>query len=367
MEYEIVSADSHITEPADLWVTRLDKKFRSRAPDVITLPDKPGAYFRVEGIAPQPVSGGFAAGKSGSVLVEHMKHGYELARPGGWDPVERIKDQDTDGVAAEVLYPSNGLILFRVRDAELQEACFDAYNDWIADFCAHDPSRLIGIGLVSLADVPTAVRKLEEMRRKGLRGAAIWSQPPPDRLYNRRGVYEQFWEAASELRMPISMHVFSGYGEESDLALDNIGIRYTRLIHEVQRSLLHLVFGGVLARFPELKIVSVENDTGWIPHFLHRIDHAYERYNALELEALPAKPSDYVKRQVFATFQDDPIGAAMCDVFGEDNYMWGSDFPHIDSTWPNSRAVIDRNFASAKPLVKKKIMAGNALRLYGLN
>src|ERR671938_425776 len=108
----VVSADSHVMEPADLWSARLDKKFRDRSPRVAQNPKKPGYIFVAEGIDPFPVAGGFGAGRSGEELKEHLSKGYEAARPSGWDPVERIKDQDIDGVEAEVLYTTLGMPLF---------------------------------------------------------------------------------------------------------------------------------------------------------------------------------------------------------------------------------------------------------------
>ena len=117
------------------------------------------------------------------------------------------------------------------------------------------------------------------------------------------------------------------------------------VIHEIQESITTLIFGGVLERFPELQIVSAENDVGWLPHYLYRMDHAFEKFSAMMPEKMSLLPSEYVRRQVSATFQDDPVGPATHEIFGEDNYMWASDFPHTDSTFPESRAWIEKNFS----------------------
>ena len=144
---KVVSADSHMTEPGGLWVERLDKKYRDDAPRVIKnpKPNGPAYVFVGPGIHPLAVAAAFAAGKGGSDLREHMKHGYEAARPSGWDPVERLKDQDLDGVKAEVLYSTLGIAVFNMPDVALQQACIRVYNDWLAEFCAHDRKRLIGV------------------------------------------------------------------------------------------------------------------------------------------------------------------------------------------------------------------------------
>jgi hypothetical protein len=142
MALSVVSADSHVLEPADLWTTRLDNRFRDRAPRVVRKPDGPGYQFIAPGIRPFPVATGWGLGKSGKELAEQLSKGYEAARPSGWDPAERIKDQEVDGVAAEVLYTTLGMPLFALDDIELQQACFSAFNDWLAEYAAHDRNRL---------------------------------------------------------------------------------------------------------------------------------------------------------------------------------------------------------------------------------
>jgi uncharacterized protein len=362
----VVSADSHVMEPPDLWVERLDRKLRDRAPKVVALPNKPGAYFVADGLDPTPVSAGFAAGKSGEALREHMQHGYEAARPSGWDPAERIKDQEIDGVEAEVLYATLGLFLFGLDDAELQTASIKVYNDWLAEYCAYNPKRLYGMGLLPLDDIDASLKELERVHKMGMRGALIWGAPPVSKPYTS-SMYDRLWQAASELRMPLGLHVFTGRSKDTELKLDNVCVRYTFLIHEIQRTFASLIFGGVLDRFPNLRLVSAENDTGWLPHFMYRIDHAYEKYGKMDAKTLPMKPSEYLRRQVWATFQDDPIGPMTHQVFGADNYMWGSDFPHADSTWPNSRASIAKDFVSVPDAITRKIVFENAVKLYRMN
>jgi predicted TIM-barrel fold metal-dependent hydrolase len=375
----IVSADSHMMEPADLWQQRLDRRFRDRAPRVIRNPDPdaPSYVFLAEGAPPFPVAGGFAAGRSGEELAEFMNEGYEAARPSGWDPVERIKDQEVDGIDAEVLYPTLGMTIFSMSDAELQRACFAAYNDWVAEFCAHDRARLYGIGLISLENVETAREDVEGIAKQGMRGAMIWGSPPEDRPYSDRA-YDPFWQIASELRLPVSLHIVTGRGRQASRLNEamgkwgskaqlNPGVTYTTVIHEIQESLATLVFGAVFERFPELRIVSAENDTGWLPHIMYRMDHAHEKYGAMLPEKLSLKPSEYIRRQLWATFQDDPIGPITHEIFGAENYMWASDFPHSDSTFPESHAWIEKNFAGVPDAVRRKIVYENAVGLYGMN
>jgi predicted TIM-barrel fold metal-dependent hydrolase len=370
-----ISADSHLMEPLDLWLTRADRKFRDRAPHVVKREGKPSHVLIAPDMQPFPIAANFAAGRSGEELRDFIGNsGLEGARPSGWDPVERIKDQAIDGVAAEILYTSLGLPLFSLKDGDLQRECFRVFNDFSAEFVSHNPRRLIGIGMVSLEDIQAGVKELERIARLGLRGAMISGAPPEDRPY-ASSVYDRFWQAASELDIPVSLHVITGSDEASrkrgvplagNTGGPSVPEAYTFMIHEIQRSIASLIFGGVLEHFPRLKIVSAENDVGWLPHFMYRLDHADEKFGAMIAQPLPHRPSEYIRRQLWGAFLDDPIGPATYKLFGEDKYMWGSDFPHTDSTWPRSREVIERNFSGVPPEVREKMVFTNVVELYGL-
>jgi len=180
----IFSADSHTMEPAKLWTERMDSKWRDRAPRVINnYEGRKGSIFVAEGLTPFPVGGGFAAGKDPKDLAANQSVGYEEARPSGWDPVERVKDQDIDGVEGEVLYTTLGMFLFHLKDTDLQWASFRAYNDWVAEFSSYAPKRLVGLGLIALQDVNEAVRELQRIAKKGLRGAMINATAPGEVPY----------------------------------------------------------------------------------------------------------------------------------------------------------------------------------------
>ncbi len=175
---KVISADSHVMEPADFWETRLDRKYRDNAPRVVPKRNGKGYVFIAPEVNPFPVAGGFAAGRSGDELKDFMGKGYEAARPSGWDPAARLKDQDVDGVCAEVLYPTLGMPLFQLKDEELQQACFRVYNDWAAEFCSYNPKRLVGAALISPTDMTAAIAELERCAKLGLREAMISGNPP---------------------------------------------------------------------------------------------------------------------------------------------------------------------------------------------
>ena len=228
--------------------------------------------------------------------------------------------------------------------------------------------------LVSLEDIGEGVKELRRAAKIGLKGAMIWGSPPREKPYYLKD-YDPFWAAAEELEMPLSLHVITGKRPpKSKEEREKIRSRnpdftrgYMSLIHEVQRSLTDIIFGGVMMRFPKIRIVSAENDTGWIAHYMYRMDHAFEKFSAMMSEPLEVKPSEYVRRNLWATFQDDPIGPALFKFFGEDRFMWASDFPHTDSTWPHSLDVIKKDFAGVPENVTQKIICDNAAELYHID
>src|SRR5919201_6522347 len=361
----IISADSHMTEPPDLWVERIDKRFRYRAPHVVHQHDgKPGYWFVCKGPEPRSVAGRFAAGKTAEELKAFQKSGYEAARPGGWDPAERLKDMAVDGVAAEVLYTTLGFRLFALTDPPFQAAIFRAYNDWLAEFCQHDRAKFAGLALIPLLEVEEGVRELQRCAGMGLKGAMIMASPPEGRDYSEPR-YDPVWAAAQDLRMPLSLHTSTGHARESRYNVNRY-MRAMTLPHETQRTLTTLIFGGVLERFPGLTVVSAENDIGWIAHYLYRADFTAQRFRYTDPAPIQLLPSEYFRRQVFATFMDDPVGISTWSFVGGDNFMWASDYPHTLSTWPHSRDVIARDFKSVPEDVTFRMTNANAAKLYGL-
>ena len=193
-DYKLISADSHVSEPPDLWAERVDRQYRDRAPRlVVNPPGLEGAYFLYEGYAPHPIGIGLAAGKSPQELAEFLtKATYADARPGGWDPAERLKDNERDGVEADVLYTTLGFRIFWLKDAGLQRECFRVYNNWLAAYCGYAPKRMAGLAMISLYEPKTGAEELERCVKLGLRGAMIWCSPPADQPYSSE-VYDPFW------------------------------------------------------------------------------------------------------------------------------------------------------------------------------
>ena len=371
-EQRLISADSHVNEPADLWVDRVEKEFRDRAPHVVeNLPgQRPGSYLILEGVPPIHMAQGIGAGKKPEELPKFFEEStYKDARPGGWDPAERIKDMDLDGVEADVIYTTMGFRIFWLADAALQYACFRAYNDWLGEYCSYAPNRLAGLALIPLYDVEDGIKELRRCAKLGLKGGMIWCSPPQDRSYSSP-TYDPFWAEAQDLNMPLSLHSITGVGPESRLIVKDPLDRYLRstvLAHEVQRTFTTLIFSGVLERFPRLRFVSAENEVGWLSFFLQKLDQAQDEYRYLYPNTLELKPTEYFRRQCYATFIDDPVGVATREFIGVDNIMWSSDYPHTVSTWPHSQEIVERDLHGVPQEEKHKIVRGNAARLYGFD
>jgi predicted TIM-barrel fold metal-dependent hydrolase len=366
----LISADSHVLEPSDLWTRGLPAAMRDRAPRVFYNEEKKFWMFGCEEVVPQSITFSFVAGVDLDDLAEKHQAGYAAARPGGWDPKARLEDMAMDGVSAEVLYPSLGLGLYWIEDAAFQEACFRAYNDWLIEYCATMPERLIGIAMISMYDIAHAVAELRRCQEAGLKGALIWERPPEEYSF-QRAENDPFWAAAQEMDMPVSLHILTDHGVTKHRAHNPLtgANRYKSSMmmqFEIEMALLDLVMSGVFERFPELKFVSVENEYNWLASLLVRMDKGYERFRREVPISLTMKPSEYMRRQLRVTFFNDAIGPLTLPYLGYDLLMWSSDYPHQNSTWPNSREVIARDLGHLSPDDREKVVHRNVAELHKL-
>ena len=371
-DYRIISSDNHVFEPPDLWTSRIEPKFKGREPQVFRLEDGADRWY-TDGIKGQ---GMFAASQPGVRFEKPEDLGtlftFDSVRPGGYIPEEQIKDMEFDGIDVGILYPTVGLQLYcTVPDSELLSALFRVYNDWLAEFCSAAPNKLKGIAMVNVDDVQDGVSELERSAKMGLIGAMITIYPPEDKPYDS-AIYEPFWAAAQDLQMPLSLHITTnrpGPGQQY-MDLDTVKLSFLcNTDHWARMSLADMIYSGVFERYPKLMVGSVEQELSWVPHFLDRLDYNYTQRaigdSSYRFKG-DAMPRDFYYSNVFLGFQEDGLGIRDRDIIGVDNLLWGSDYPHQESTFPRSRQIIDQILADCTEEEKAKIVGTNSERIYNL-
>jgi predicted TIM-barrel fold metal-dependent hydrolase len=359
----IISADSHITEPPGTYVDRIDHAFRHRAPRMVHDATR-GDVFVIEGLEkPIPMGLIAGAGKSAEELTMFGARFEDMHR-GGWDPEARLADQDRDGVSAEVLYPTVGMMLCNHPDFDFKHACFAAYNRWIAEYSGAHPDRLLRIGQTAMRSVEDGIADLESIKALGLRGVMLPGNPAGADYNDAR--WDPFYEAAVDLQLPLSFHILTSTQDQARTRGPKLNA-FMAIIRGCQDILGTFIFGGVFERHPGLRVVSVEADAGWVPHYMYRMDHAYSRHRYwLPSGTLTKMPSEYFREHVYTTFQDDWTAFQVKDLCNIRRLLWANDFPHSDSTWPQSQAVLARHAASLTDAERDLVLRDNVAELYRL-
>jgi predicted TIM-barrel fold metal-dependent hydrolase len=364
MDYPVISADSHITEHPDTYVAHIDAAWKDRAPKMIDGGER-GDVFVIDGMD-TPIAMGLvaAAGKPPEELTMGGVKFAELHRS-GWDSTARLADQDRDGVAAEIIYPTVGMLLCNHKDFDYKKACFDAYNRWIAEYCETDPSRLLGCGQTAMRTPAEGVADLQAIKAQGLRGVMMPGDPAVEDYDSE--IYNPVWEAAIELELPLSFHILTtrGSGRVRGPRINS----FLSIIRGNQDIMGTLIFGGVFERYPELKVVCVEADAGWVPHYMYRMDHAYKRHHNWLAKGvnLSRKPSEYFSDHIYTTFQDDWVAFKMVNDMNWRRLLWANDFPHSDSTWPWSQEMLAEQTAQLSAEQKRGILCDNVAELYQID
>ncbi len=367
----VISSDSHVFEPPDLWAQRIDAKFRNRAPRIERVGDVDQLIVEKD----QMIAGIGLISNAGARFENpeqiSAQGRFEDVHIGGYDPEQHIKDMKLDGVAGEVLYPSQGLFYFKVVDTPLMSAIFRAYNDWLADFCRTNPDRLKGIAMINVDEVSEGVAELERTAKMGLAGAMITEYPTEDRRYDSPE-YEPLWAAAADLNMPLSLHTATRR-EGPSLGAGATSVRdassRVNKVYYPATSMCDMIFSGAFERHPNLKLVIVEFEVSWVPYMLDSIDYTYrERHEeALYRFKGDARPSDFFHRNVYLSFQEDAVGIRLRDIIGVESLMWGSDYPHSESTFPRSQEILAEILSGVPDDEQAKIVGANAAGLYGFD
>ena len=377
--HRVISSDSHVFEPTDLFVTRMEPRFRDQAPHVVRTEDGDD-WWICEGY--KLVDAGAGGAQTGRRFEdpEGMTHGdiMENVRPGGYVPEEHVKDMDIDGIDVSIIYPTSVVNTFIVPDSALVTDIFRTYNDWVAEFCQPFPKRLKPIAMINLDDVAVGIAEMNRCAKMGFAGAMISIYPPEGKGYYSPE-YEPFWAAAENLEMPLGLHLGTnrpGVAEEAQHLKGGESVALVRpsvmlnADHWPRLSIADMIFAGVFERYPKLQVGSVEMELAWVPHFLERMDYTYTQraqigswYRSKE----DMLPSDYFHRNVFLSFQDDPLGIKMREIIGVDNLLWGSDYPHQESTFPRSQQILGEILSDCTEGEKAKIVGANAARIYHLD
>ncbi|HEX2174182.1 MAG TPA: amidohydrolase family protein [Dehalococcoidia bacterium] len=361
----LISADSHVVEPADLYVTRIDKKYRDDAPRIESR--EIGDYIVVKDLQPRPV------GFEGAMINEFATdqgvanwRGYRYAdnRKGASDPHERLKDQEIDGVSGEVIYTGLGLNFLRSPDSAYALACARVYNDWIMEYVSVAPDRLVATAAIPAhGPVEWAVAEAERAAQLGHRAIMMldWS---PERTWNHPD-WDPLWAACQDLGLSVSLHAGGrnpyGYGVGRGAG----GINGSAAKIVMNQTVQELIWAGVPQSFPNLQFVLVEGGFGWAAHVVDYMDHWWRHHRRWLQPALEEPPSSYFKRNFWITFEDDRAGILTREMLNVDHLMWGSDYPHTEGIWPRSREVVAKDLAGISEEETRRIVALNCARLYG--
>lgn len=380
MEYSnFFSADSHVNEPAAAW-EHIPSDLREYGPHFVQdPPGKKGLYMVFEGHEPDPVGMTFTAGASrepGTIkkIIENFT--WDQWR-GPWDPNARLGDMDKDGVRIEVLYPSMARNFFSLKGKEtpLQLAGLKSYNDWLIEYCNVAPDRMIGLGILSVLDIPWSVEEMKRCVKLGHKGV-ILPAGLPDGMCYADPEFEPIWAAAEDMDIPVHFHINIRQGADRMATrlkklsmLDTGRNAVKRAINEAITLMTDLIFGLVLDKHPKMKVVMAEYDLCWLMPFMTKLDGNVRRARSEnpDTPVMSALPSETIRRQVYITFQQDPVGiagAGALDLY--DNCLWASDYPHGGSTWPKSQEIVEAQFAGLDERVQEKLVRGNAAKLYGV-
>jgi predicted TIM-barrel fold metal-dependent hydrolase len=370
MEYDVISADNHIVEPRDLFVTRMPAAFRGRAPRVVAAADG-GDGWSFDGKPPQR---SFGIEATAGRVVQVSGYKWEDILPGNYDGAAHVADMTRDGVDAAVIFPTIGLSAYSLPSDDFALALIRTYNDWLySDFVAADPRRLVGLALLPVNHgVETAVAELKRCVAMGARGFFIPAFPTTSYIDR---VYDPLWAAAAEAGTPLCLHRSNGGTDPSGASEFqyktpgvNVAGTVIRFFTGVQ-PLTYFIFTGTFDRHPDLKIMAAEVNFGWIPYWKFQMDQCFEQQKGWAQFPFSRKPSEYVGENVFVSVLDDEVGFDLVrtDPSLADVALFSIDYPHSVCLWPGSAGHIERVTRTLGAAAKRKILSENAARIFRLN
>jgi predicted TIM-barrel fold metal-dependent hydrolase len=374
LPFKPISADSHVAEPPNCYIDHIDPKYRDIAPRVEAGPTG-GAVYVIDD--PQggkamriPISALACAGVDPKQKLDSWT--YADINPGGFDGKARLAAQDEDGIAGEIIFPSIGMVLCNHVNPAYKAACFEAYNRWLQQFQSADPTRIFGIGQTAVSSVKDAIADLQRIKDMGFRGVLMPCEPCTEMDYDDE-TFDPLWEAAVALEMPLCFHILTSRSDGSIVqgAKVHRGKGKANFQHTVIRAnqdvISMFIWGRVFERFPALRIVCVEADAGWAPHFMYRLDHWYNRHRYWQGAGdMPKMPSEYFADNIYMTFQDDAVAFRSLDSINPRRLLWANDFPHSDSTWPWSQQLLAQQTAHLSTDERRWILRDNVVELFNL-
>ncbi len=357
--YRLISADSHVNEPPDLWTSRVPAAMRDRAPRIERFEE--GDAWVLEGVA-DPINFGMnaCAGLEPEAMRRWVR--FEDLRPGGYDPSARVTEMERDGVDAEMLYPTPRLSQAIVAnpDPDYRAAMMRAYNDWLSEFVEFAPDRFGGLALLPNWGAEAAVAELDRvLERPGVRGVVMGCYPNGTLTIDPSD--DKVWGRLAEQRVPLAIHVSLSTTMPAAHTAQLPG--YGRFFDAPNR-MIELIFAGVFDRFPELDVVFAEVDFGWVPYAKEQIDNNFHRLEPMTRFGLAAPPSEYIERHFHFGFMTDTFGIRNRHDVGVERLLWSSDYPHISADWPSSWRSIQSAFSGVPAEERQLILAGNTQRLY---
>jgi predicted TIM-barrel fold metal-dependent hydrolase len=385
-DHKIISVDDHIIEHPRVWVDRLPSKWADVGPRLVDIPlghpiregsEEPMQQWLFEGSLDGNMQFAAAAGTPLRERGNQPTH-YEQMRPGCYDAKSRLADMDEEGVWAQLGFP-NTLVGFaggrfrNTKDPELGIACLKAWNDYVLDeWCATAPDRFIPLVVVPFWDLDRAVAELERCAAKGALALSFPDNPAHLGLASfQTDHWDPLWSVVEDAELPVCMHFGSGTVKDGLSADAPMAASTTLLGSTLSHSMVELIFSPTLHSHPRLKVVYSEGQIGWMPFFVHRMDHIWARYRFYRATGklkqrinTEIPPSELFKRHIWGCFIDDPIGLTLRHEIGIDKIMYEADFPHDDSHWPTTRADVAEAVADIPDDEVKMIVEDNARALF---
>ena len=357
-KYFMASTDGHVQEPSDLWVTRMDAKYRDRVPGIKV--DADGTkHQKTEGFRP--------------LRIRDIKFEGEdqLRNQSGKTPQERLADLELDGVDCEVLFPNKGLTIWATPDAQFSQAMCRVYNEWAWEVFGDFNDRLAPMACVAAGDIDGAIAEIQRCAALGFKGVClpckpVWGAPDHEAANYNLPQFDPLWACIQEVDLPVTFHVSTGRDPRTSRGNGGAVINYA--VHSLaptMEPIANLCASGVLDRFPKLIFGSVEAGIGWVAWALSAMDEAYQKHHMWVRPKLSRLPSEFFKTNGFATFQEDKAGLDLAREHGlVDNFMWANDYPHHEGTWPHSAQAIERTMMQLSDDERAKVLGWNAVRVF---